>query len=221
MQGPGATQAVVEVIAGMHLYLLDEHGNHAVLSADAVPMPLVLRTDATNGVNIGAVTTVEGCFCSFPFQYGYGSSAVIHDACVDGGRSYKWCGTRDMCGTTGSSAASMSTNAFDYCAPEDQTAVVWQQAASRFDLLYMPIGNGTLALQASVDGMDCDTATVDVRHGGRLLITEVHYNPPDIPINNVDTNNHSEYVWQIDGCVESGSISRACHRTLRSVCVLR
>jgi len=94
----------------------------------------------------------------------------------------------------------------DYCMPTDQIPSRWRGGPDYYyEVYYLPNTGGGLRLhieiQSDVDGSwsICDIADVDVRHGGRLLMTEVHYNPPDVPVDDRNIQNVHEYTWQADG----------------------
>ena len=135
------------------------------------------------------------CFCHFPFKY-YGEE---YNECVrpsSGTASY--CGTKlgrfdpgygtagsadYRCGIRSAAANGFSTRSMDYCMPPDQIPSRWRDDDYYFETYFLPSMSGILRLQIETQAEDgswgiCDIADVDVRHGGRLLITELHYNPP-------------------------------------------
>jgi hypothetical protein len=196
--GPGTTEAIVGVVARTNVYLLDAFGNHAVPGVDE-EAPRILATAAITGVRLTALTTVRDCFCAFPYTY----NDVPMARCTDGTSAVPdgFCGTVDNCGTTGSRAAGFSTFSYDACRPAGEELAIWQLREGRYDLQYNTRDSGELILHVSVDDERCATINPDVRNGGRLLITEIYYNPPDVPLNNLEVSNHSDYIWQLDGTI--------------------
>lgn len=90
--------------------------------------------------------------------------------------------------------------------PNNQIPARWKGDPDYYyEVYYLPNTGGELRLhieiQSDIDGSwsICDMADVDVRHGGWLLITELHYNPPDIQPDDTATASDTASSWKDDG----------------------
>ena len=155
------------------------------------------------------------CFCHFPFTY-YGEE---YNSCVETSSGASYCGTKRgrfdpgtgfvggedyRCGIMSSAANGFSTRSIDYCIPTDEIAARWRETTYSYEVYYLPEAGGTLPLRFAIPQEDgelvlCDDAAVDVRFGGRLLITEVQYNPPDVPVDDRSVDDYADYAWKLDG----------------------
>jgi hypothetical protein len=158
------------------------------------------------------------CFCHFPFAYG----GETWNTCKPAGSKFI-CATKRRstdpsvgtrldggaqdyrCGVKNSLSSGFTTRSMDYCLPPDEAGSRWDPAQRLYQVFYMPTSDGNLTLHIEIETspggsfQQCATTASDVRYGGRLLITEINYNPPDVPIQNGEVTEWSQYKWKSDG----------------------
>jgi hypothetical protein len=116
------------------------------------------------------------------------------------GRYDPGAGGDDRCGIRSAASNGFSTGSMDYCMPTDEIPTRWRGSPDYYyEVYFLPSTAGALRLHVEIQLSStdedswtiCDIADVDVRYGGRVLITEIHYNPPDVPNQPIDTASYT------------------------------